>query len=873
MNPDIKPPKLAGKIFTWYCNRTANEDFHGDLEELFYKDLRHHSIRKAKFLYWKGVFSFIFSYAMRQRKRRSAYHMFSSTTLTPIMFVNYVKTASRNLAKHKFFTILNVFGLSLGMSVTLVFIAMLAFIFTYDNFHTGGERIYRVTTQVLDKDRNLDFASAPAGLAQKLETELPGVEKAIPIQKTLNGDALYNEKKIALNGYFTSPDFLTVFSFPLLKGNAATALSNPQSIVITETEATKIFGTKDPMGEVITIEPYGDFAVTGILKDLPKNSHMTFKALASRTASMALESEQQWKDFANSYVYFLLSEHTSPSDVERYMAGVAEEKYKGQSFEVTFSVQPLNKIVPGPGHENEIGISWGFLAISLFAWMPIIILVPACTNYVNLSISRSLTRMKEIGVRKVMGGQKQQIFFQFIFETTITMLIALVLSYLIFEMIRGEFLQLVGRSNSLDLAPTVTTVLCFILFAFLVAFFAGAVPAIYFSKIKPVVALKGKPETTRRSNSLPLRKIVITAQFVLSLAFIMVIVVMLQQYRYSVNFDFGFEQQRVLDVGLQGVDHNIVKNEFTKLSTVERVSMSSHLVGLGFTPGRYVLTADKSDSVEIATMSIDENFISNAGLSIIAGRNFSERPTENANVVIVNEELIKKLKLGDALSAVDKTILLADGQELRIGGVIKNFHYSSITVPIGSFFFEYDPSRFQYANVKLTPGTDFSDIESMATTWTKIGGETKFNAKFFSDELQDAYSFYLDFVKMFGFLGVLAITVACLGMLGTIVFIIRNRLKEVSIRKVMGASSESLVMLLSKDFVIIMVVAAVVTVPGVFWLLKNLLLPSISYYIVDIGALEIAISLTIMVALGMGTVLSQTLKAANANPVDNLRNE
>lgn len=873
MKSDINPPKLAERIFSWYCNKTANEDFHGDLEELFYKDLEHGSVRRAKFLYWKGVFSFIFSYAMRQRKRRSAYHMFSSNSLTPVMFVNYVKTASRNLAKHKFFTILNIFGLSLGMSVTLVFIAMLAFIFTYDNFHTKGEHIYRITTQVFDKDRNLDYASAPASLVQKLESDLPGIEKVVPIERTLNGDAIYNEKSIFLNGYFTTSDFLTVFSFPLLKGNAATALNDPHSIVITETEATKIFGSKEPMGEVINMEPYGDFVVTGILKDLPKNSHMTFKALASRATSPANESERQWKEFSDSYVYLLLSEHTTISDVERYLANIANEKYQGQPFTVAFSVQPLLKIVPGPGRENEIGISWGFLAISLFAWMPIIILVPACANYVNLSISRSLTRMKEIGVRKVMGGQKRQIFFQFIFETTLTMLIALVLSYFIFEMIRGEFLQLVGRSNSLDLTPTVTSVLCFILFAFLVALFAGAVPGIYFSKIKPVVALKGKPETTRRSNSLPFRKVVITAQFVLSLAFIMVIVMMMQQYRYAVNFDFGFEQQRVLDVELHGVDPAIVKNEFGKLSMVERVSMSSHLVGLGYTPGRYVLTSDKSDSVEIATMSIDENFIANTGLSLLSGKNFSDRPSANSNVVIVNEEFVGKLELGDALTAVDKTFLLTAGKEFRIGGVVKNFHYSNLSVPIGSFFFEYDPGRFKYANVKVTPGTDFNDIESIATAWTRIGGETKFAAKFFSDELQEAYSFYLDFVEMFGFLGLLAITVACLGMLGTIVFIIRNRLKEVSIRKVMGASSENLVVLLSKDFVIIMLIAAIITVPGVFWLVTNVLLPSISYYTVDIGALEIVISLLIMIGLGMGTVLSQTLRAANANPVDNLRNE
>ena len=880
MSPEIKPPKLADKIFLWYCDRAAIEDLHGDVEELFYQDLEQHSPRKARLLYWRRIFSLMFSYAIRQRKSKSAYPVYSSNAFNPVMFKNYIKSAWRNLARHKFFTALNVFGLALGMSITLLFIAMLAFIYTYDDFHMKGDSIYRVTTQVYDKNRNPHYASAPVGLTEMLKEDFPGAIKVVPIQNSLRGDASYHEKSIHINGYFTSPDFFTVFDFPLLKGDAASALDRPNSIVITETEATKIFGTVDPMGEVIRFEPYGDFVVTGILKDLPRNSHLSFEALASHstwlsyTGSRFTEGEAGWKEFVNSYVYLLLSENTSWSDVAYYLHRVADRKYKNQpAFAASFQLQPLMKIVPGPDLDNEIGVSWGLLSIMMFASMTVIVLIPACANYVNLSISHSLNRMKEIGVRKVMGGQKQQIFFQFIMETTLTMLMALVLSYLIFEMIRTEFLQMIGRTNTLELTPTISIAIYFVLFALLVGLLAGVVPAIYFSKITPVAALKGKPENSRRSIRFPIRKIVITGQFILSLGFIMGVAIMLQQYRYSVNFDFGFQQQHLLDIELQGVDPRIVKNEFEKLSSVQRVSMSSHILGLGYTPARYVMTPDQSDSIEAATISIDENFLPNMGLTLLAGKNFGSQSSENARFIVVNEEFIKKLEMADPLSAIDEPVMLADGKEVHIGGVVKNFHYANLRTPIESFFFEYEPGQFEYANIVVTAGTGIGDLETMENVWKTIGGESKFKAQFFSDELEDAYSFYLDFVKLFGFLGFLAITVACLGLLGTVVFIVRNRRKEVSIRKVMGASTEGLALMLSKDFILLMVIASIITVPAVYFFFKDVLLASIQHYNVEIGFTEVAISLGIMIVLTLSTILSQTVKAANTNPVDNLRRE
>ncbi|GAB4017091.1 ABC transporter permease [Spirosoma migulaei] len=789
------------------------------------------------------------------------------------MFWNFFKTAYRNLYRNKFFTIVNVIGLALGMSISLLFVALLTFLYRYDNFHPYRDRIYRVTTQVYDQKENPHYASAPVGLAQHLKREFAGVEKVVRIHSSLQGNAIYREKKIPLSGYFADPEFLEVFNFPLLQGNKVTALTKPNTLVITKSEALKIFGSTDAMGKLIRMEPYGDFVITGILKELPLNSHMQFGAIASYPTLLSykgaafLENKEDWQSFANSYIYIRLFQDYQPAPVEQYLNELAKQRYTQRASKATFRLQPLLKIVPGPQLYDSLGTTYDYLLLFLVGSMSLMILIPACSNYANLSISQSLERMKEIGMRKVMGGQKKQIFSQFIVESTIIVLLALLLSYVIFDVLRRDYIYQMVETEPVDLSPTLTTFISFILFALLVGFAAGIVPALYFSKLTPIKALKGKEvKTSKRSF---FRKLVLTAQFILSLGFIMAVVIMLRQYQYSLNYDLGFEQQNALDVDLQNIDAERFKNEFGKLSSVKRMSMSSHILGIGSAPEQYIKTSSQSDSLGASSMSIDEAFLSNMNLTLLAGRNFSTNAVENSRLILVNEELVKKLNLKNPFAAIGQSIVLPGGREVRIAGVLKNFHYSGLKNPIRSFFFEHDPERFTYANLKLESTNLVGELTAMETLWKQIGGEDKFTAQFFSDELKDAYSFYTVIIKLWGFLGLLAITVSCLGLLGTVSFTIQKRVKEISIRKVMGASSESLVLLLSKEFIWLLVIASLITIP-VMYLLFKYLLATLQHYIIDIGFIEILASLLIMLFLGLTTILSQTLKAANANPVDNL---
>jgi ABC-type antimicrobial peptide transport system permease subunit len=791
------------------------------------------------------------------------------------MFRNFFKVAVRNLSKNKFFTILNVLGLALGMSLCLLFIAFLAFLSRFDDFHANGDRIYRVTSQLYDKQENPKYASAPAVLAQNLQ-EFSGVEKVVRIHRSLYGNAVYGDKKIGLGGYFADPAFFEVFSFPLVKGNKATALSNPNSIVLVQEEATKIFGDKEPMGEMINIEGYGSFLVTGICKDLPKNSHMEFGALASYSTltgqqkAVFLNEREGWKSYEGSFVYLLLNKNANQKNLSRRLNQIAKQRYAREKNKVAFRLQALNDITPGNEDlKDPIGSNWSYLTILITGLITLIVLIPACANYVNLAISQSLERMKEIGVRKVVGGRKKQIILQFIVESTTIVLLALMFSYVIYEIVRKDIFSSMVETSPMDLSPTWQTFVGFLLFALIVGAAAGLVPALYFSKLSPIIALKGKEiKTSGRSF---FRKFILTLQFVISLGFIMAVVIMMQQYRYSVNYDLGFEQQHVLDVDLQNVDQQIFKNEFEKVPGVKRISMSSHVLGIETESERYIKSADGFDSVAVTSMSVDESFIPNMELTLLAGRDFGKNKFDNVGFIIVNEEFVKALKMEPG-AAINELVRLNDSSEYRIAGVLKSFHYSGLKEAIAPFFFEYDPEKFRYANMKMEGGDGIGSLGEMEKLWKKIGGEGKFTAQLFSEKIKESYSFYIMIVKLWGFLGLLAITVACLGLLGTVSFNIKKRVKEIGVRKVLGATVKSLVILLSKDFVMLMTIAATITIPLIYFLFTHLL-NNTQYYSIKIGFFEIVISLVIMMFLGLATILSQTVKAANANPVENLRTE
>jgi ABC-type antimicrobial peptide transport system permease subunit len=874
MKHQHKPPRLAEKLFGWYCHASAMEDLHGDLEELFYNDLENMSARRARWNYRQRVVSLLFSYAVKKRRQKASYHHYSFTSFHPAMLKNYFLIATRNLAKHKLFAVINALGLAVGMSIGLLLIALLSFLWHYDTFHINKDRIYRVVSYTNDKRSTRPFATAPAPVAQALHDGLTGVEEVVRINSSLEGEATYKEKDIPLRGYYTEPNFLRVFTFPLIKGSIAAALTKPNSMIMTETAAAKMFGDEDPVGKVIAMQGH-DFEVTGVLKDHPKNSHMQFEVLASYQTLLQRNASGQvintWYDPTDSYVYLLLPQQHDISAIENYINKVSAPIYaQSKDFKAQFALQALNDIAPGPDMRYQIGPEWDYASLGIFIFLVILILLPACFNYANISISRALRRMKEIGLRKTMGGQRSQIFIQFVVEAMVITMIALVLSYYIFTVVRFEFVNMLVDSSAVELTPDLTTIIYFVGFALFVGFVAGIVPAVYFAKLTPVQALKTQP-VSKGLTAINFRRVLIVSQFALSLGFIMSVVIVFNQYRHTLNHNFGFDQENILDVELQGTDPQIFRNEFAMLPAAQSISMSSGIMGTGGVEAIWI-KENAVDSLEVYQMFIDEKYIANLNLTLLAGNNFSQDMVGNKGNVIVNEEFLKTLKLASAAEAIGQVITLTSGEEVTVVGVLKNFHYTSLREPIRNFFFRYDPARFEYANIKMVTTDAFSSISEMEATWKTFAGDKKFTAKFFDDEISDAYSSYFGMIKICGFLGLLAITISCLGLLGMVVFTVENRVKEIGVRKVMGASASSVIVLLSKDFMKLMVIAAIIAIPITYLLFEKVYL-NLQYYHADIGVLDVALSLFIMLSLGVVTILSQTVRAAKANPVDSLRHE
>ncbi|MBS1681047.1 MAG: ABC transporter permease [Bacteroidetes bacterium] len=871
------PPKLADKLLEWCAQHAPIEDLQGDAHENFYRNLTHMSAARAKADYWKNTLSLIFSYALKKRKKNAAYPHYSSNLFQLTMFKNYFVIATRSLIKHKFFTAINVMGLAVGMSIGLLFIAMMSFLWTYDNFHTNKDRIYRVISKTDDKQRNREFASAPAALADKLSHDISGVEAVVRVNSTLSVNAKKDNNEIPLNGYFVDPVFLNVFSFPLTKGNPHTALNKPNGVVITESAATKLFNQEDPLGKVIELTNLGLVEITGVLQNIPKNSHMQFEVLAPYEAFVNLNRNQPtapvddvW-EHRNSYVYLFLSPKSTLDQIQDFLNRIPKNSYTQKAnYEIGYELQALPAIAPGRELYNDIGPDWSYASLSIFLVLTLLILIPACFNYANISISRALKRMKEIGLRKTLGGTRQHIFSQFIIETILITFLAFGFSCYIFILVRKEFLSMiVGGSSTLSLNLDARSITAFILFALVVGLIAGAVPATYFAKLNPIQALKLQP-IGKGIAKFNLRKTLIVLQFALSLGFIMGVVTVISQYRYTVNFDFGFNQKNILDVALQGVNPQHAKNEFAKLAAVKSISMSSGIIGSSASETIWVKNAT-ADSTEVAQFYADGSFLDNLHLTLLAGKTFAD-DSLSKEWVIVNEQFLKSFKLPTPASAIGQRITLPNGNELTVIGVVKDFHYTDLRSPIRSFFFRYNPQEFRYANLNLTSTDLIETVGGIEASWKKLDTEAKFAAQFFDDEIEESYSFYFVIVKLFGFLGMLAITISCLGLLGMVVFTVENRMKEIGVRKVMGASTLNITVVLSKDFVKLMLLAALIAIPIGYVFFNNLYLQT-QYYHITVGFTEIAGSLLILFVLGLSTIFSQTIKAARVNAVDTLRCE
>lgn len=478
----------------------------------------------------------------------------------------------------------------------------------------------------------------------------------------------------------------------------------------------------------------------------------------------------------------------------------------------------------------------------------------------------SLKRSKEIGLRKTMGGLKVQIFFQFIAEAVVITLIALAGAIIIFFLIRPGFEDMMPGAW-LDLTLTWEMLAMFLLFAVATGFLAGVFPALYFAGLTPIQALKGK---SNGLSPMRARKVLTVFQFALSFCFIVLLILFSRQYRYNLNFDYGFNTENILDVELQGIDPVTFRSEFSRHAAVQDLSLSSGILGLSHS-GTYVRPPAGGDSLEVSQLFVDAHYVDNMGLQLLAGRSFPDAPAQHEQYILVNEEFLRDWGIASPIDAIGKTFLV-DGKMLEVIGVLKNFHFAPLQEPIKSFFLRTDPAQYTHANLKVASNDIHATLTDLESTWNKLNHSRKFEAHFFDDEMEWLYHFYWALLKLIGYLGLLAISISVLGLLGMVIYTAETRTREVAIRKVFGATEASLTFLLSKDFVKLMLWSTVFAVPVCFTLFDDIL-STMQHYRVSINAGDILTGFIIFFVIGIAAIASQTRKTAGANPIDTLRYE
>ena len=803
------------------------------------------------------------------------------------MIKNYIIIALRNIWSNKTFSFINAVGLSVSMSLGLLIILIVKEQYSYDNFHKESDRIYRIDTKALRVNGGSEnYATAPMPVAAALVEGYSFTDEVVRLNRNLRGDIVFENVTVPVEGLFADPSFFNVFNFKLEKGNPSTALSSPDGLVLTQQAAKKIFGNTDPIGKMVELKGYGNFTITGVLEKFPGKTHLEFELLGSATALPGLEKQKKvssslnsWTNYYACHIFVKLKEGKKPGDVEAALNLISQKNYAPLQLETRdkgykFFLQPLGEISPGMILSNNMGRALPEVVLIFLGILATVIIVMAGLNYTSLMIAKSLKRAREIGVRKVMGASRWQVFIQFIGESVVFALLALVFSYLILQFLKYSFLQLnITQSFSLDLNEDTTLYLYFVLFAVTIGIIAGLLPAAYLSGFRPVQVLKnaiGK----KAGSKITFRKALLVVQFTLSLIFIVCVLFISRQVNFMLSANYGVNEKDIINLRLQGNDYKKITNEISSISGVKRVGMVSHSLGTSQDRSSDYKRNPSDEPFEMRDFCADNNYLQNIGVKLVAGRVFrTGLSEEEESEVILNEKALKSFGFNNANAALNQTIYTDDTVQLQVVGVVKDFHFRTMEYAIGPLAFRYRPRSFNLMSIAVDPGAIQQVSASLEPTWKKMDPVHPIQYKLMEADIDDTYrdSGYLDIVKIIGYISFLAITLACLGMLGMVMYSTQLKIKEVGVRKVLGASVKDVTIQLSRSFAILLAISVVIGLP-IGYFLGNFFLQNFSTRISNTFLLAV-VAVLIMSVLGLITICSQTIKAAIANPVKSLRTE
>ena len=804
------------------------------------------------------------------------------------MLKNYLKIGWRNLMKDKTFTLLNVVGLSIAFGVAILLSMASFFELSYDDFHENGDKIYQAyITQQTPKGPEAG-TSYPAPFADALRTEVPGVEK---ITRFLEQQALtiYREKEINLDAVWLDSDFFEMFTFPVLNGNATNPLKDKSAVVVTESTANKLFGSAEAIGEIINILIDGKeepFTISAVVADHEFQNTLEFDiAIPFENHAGYAENMETWNAQYHQ-VYVQLQDEISVQQFEQnshsfvdlhYKEGIEDLKRDGAIADTDGRFIQQGLLPLKDAHFTSFRKGYAEVSRSvpyLILGVAFLILFIACVNFINMSIAKSSQRLREIGMRKTLGAEKKHLFFQFWSESLFVFLSAVVIGIVLSVLLLDDFKTIFRTNVSSDMLTSPLIVFGGFVLVFLITVVVGGYPALLLSRLGTIQSLKGKLEN---SGSNRVRNALMVLQFAIAILLISGTLVLWGQVDFMRNKDLGFNKEQVLSFPIDGKKNSyqaiqLLRDELAGNPDILGVTASDNNLGRGKDGSQSTSIWGleyKERRVRTHALTVDYDYLATLGLELVKGRTFDRSYPGDAQSVIVNESMMAELEESDPMTV---RLPVTDSLSFSIIGVIKDYNFQELSRPIEpiTFFLDREQS-LNYAFIKVAPKNMANSFEAVETAWKKIEPNAEFLGSFLDENIDNTFRREKNMATMITTGSVIAIALSCIGLFAMSILIVAQRTKEIGVRKVLGASVSSITVLLTKDFLKLVLISFLIATPIAWWFLKQWL--ENYTYKVDLGIWFFTAAGLLAMAIAVLTVGSRTIKAALQNPVKSLRTE
>lgn len=789
------------------------------------------------------------------------------------MIKNLIKTALRHMRKHPGYSLLNVIGLTLGISSALFLIIYVADELSFDRYHDNADRIYRVSSKITETDDQFTWNVAQIPMGPQVVQDYPEVESFVRFINMPRALYKFEDKEyIEEDFYYADSTLFDVFTYKVIRGEVKSATRDPKKIVLTETVAGRYFGSSDPIGKTLT-EGENTYEVTGVIEDVPTNSHFRFDAIAAR--NNLPKQIGSWGNFGV-FTYLLMPAELDIKAFETKIQGMYDAHMKTifepLKIKIEYILEPVTKIhlySTNPGEPEPTG---SVTYVIIFGIVALFLVLIAAMNYMNLATARSASRAREVGLRKVVGSRRGPLVAQFLSESVILTIISLIISIVLLIVLLPKFNLFAGKSFNLSILYSPIIILSVIGVILVAGILGGSYPAFFLSRFSPVTVLKG--EITRGSAGTLFRKILVVIQFTISVVMIVCTLVVFNQLKYLKNMNQGFNQENVLSLELnQGMarKYPVLKRTLLENNDIKYVTSTNTQIGEGSAKVIFNIETDQGMAQRgINFAVVDHDFIDALGIEMVSGRDFQQdMPSDTLTGVVVNETLAKRMGWTDA---INKKAELGDENTIRarVIGVMKDYHQTGMYNEIESLLLVYrELNNIIY--VKLSGNNPEQTLSFIESKWKEVFPDQPFAYTFLSERFNRQFEADEKRGLIFTMFTILAILIACLGLFGLASYMVEQRTKEIGIRKVFGANENVIIRLISRDFIILIVISIIIAVPAAYYIMSNWLENYV--YRTKIGAILLIGAALLTIVITFITISFKAYQAAIMNPAESIRTE